>query len=352
MENDNFVMMDTCTISQIFGAKKINNDAKLTTHNNKVIKELFNTNKCPLITDLSFVEIIIGLNKENFHYILDSLEKCEFVIFSTNPKFSEYIDFFKKSNITFDEIVEIKTLLLKIKAEVLFPLFMDLFDRYMKMLVIILSQFNELFYNFFSIITDYNIKFKDLIIPFLKILLDDAIINHKKLDLYKSVHELVVQFFRDIYSKPNFISGDINENDETDINNIIKVIDEVFKKNENKMPSASKKILIEMKNKIEYKFDEKEIDKTLEYMLLAENIRHKKCIKLGNDYIQEYIIEYITNSYLFDGIKFKINDLVDAYNCMVSFNNQYKISYYTSDDRWKKFLKYIEIVNENFKSNY
>ena len=346
MENDNFVMMDTCTISQIFDINKINNQDKIKTHNIEVLKELFNTNKCPVITDLSFVEIICGLNKDNFYYILDTLEKCEFLILSTNSKFKKYVEYIKENKANYDKIERIKDSLLKVKVEVLFPFFMNLFERYMKMLILILSQKNSLFFNFYLIVNNPNFKFKDLIEHYLNNLLEDAIINHNKLDLFKTVHDLILKFFSYTYSNP--IHDEINDVNVMDVDKIINEIDEIFKKSESKIPSISKKILIEIKrNKV---ISHDNIDKTLEYMLSNEYIR-KNNNKLDN-YVQERVIDYINGSYFFDGVKFKINDLVDAYNCIEAFNDQYKISYYTSDDRWKKFLKYNNIINEKNMPNY
>jgi len=338
-ENGIFIMYDTCVFSFIMdGRLKRQNDKNDNSYIDakQAISDLLMTDMCPLISDLTLVEIIIGCeNIERLNKYKTDMNDCKFFIISSNENVENIITKIRKNDLSVEEFEDIKLELLEYKIDMLRDSFSSVLQKYCFLFYL------TLFFN--------HKKWRALYLAFIRFINDNK----------KSWVEITGDYFRELIKTDK--EKDMLFPFAVDFIYCLNIIYNLqYKKddisvlstslNSNRFLKLSKKTFENFMKEYPASEENESINKTKCFMsginkqLGSLNIDSNAINIIKND-----AENYVIGLEIFEGKLFELNDLVDFYN--ISFLNNIKknVKYHTSDKKWKIFFDYEKQINKEFQ---
>lgn len=333
--NDKFVLIDTCTFSNI-----MNGNWK--THEYRAFAELFKTENKMVISDLTMAEQIEGArNLQELRKLLNDLDNCEFLIFGHNLEFAnvltrKHIDNTVKND---NDFLLFKKYITKSKNKIIRPLFVSLLKIYTLLFFEVLAVndlfFGNLFISFVNVLNHNDREFANIG----NILFDDYILgnvssNNILFDFSCSLAEEIMQNIDSKFSKEMF---NMKLNSLNPKGNLPRLTSNFIKTTKN---FQSKEINLNFPK-----------DKSNILFLMKYLKKNFKDSFFENELQFDALIFCVIKSGFCEG-KFHFNDLVDSYNASLIANDKINFIYFTSDNKWNNFYTIESQVNDKFKNLY
>lgn len=329
MTKDSNVLIDTCTFSHLFGKRWRDNNKDATFKNEEFNEKLknfkdsfFKIKPNCYITDMTYIEMITGLDKKYFKEIDSILKEFKFQIACSNTNIIKYVpSIFNNLNLiefNKDDLSKIR----KIKYETISSFFSLIVQYAIDMILITLMNSNlgvisEICRNFYPKFQQSWNDSKGQIEKNLSIFLEEN--YNKKICFLK---DIVIPHIEKIVGEENdkniigYLYG-LKEND------LYKMIYNNFLK--------------ESRLKLN---DDAEMEKCVKFVKICSSFSKE------NENVVADAAFYILGNLFYKSNLFDFNDLVDAYNFFVGeFENinKIKLEYFTIDMKWYKFKELLKI---------
>lgn len=328
-KNNVYIMFDTCVYSYLMNGvlnKTRKDHPFLITR--EAISNLLLTGMCPFISDMTFTEIVCGINDVLLaKKFVEELKSCEFVILGTCAEMKEIIEDSKNIILSSDNFCKIKSELIECKKNFLKPHFNDLLFRYCLFFYFSLSAYDkekwgQLFFAFLRYTTENSEHWKKDTCDFF-----EEIYSNKERGMLFNFAYKYISKINEIYHL-NYESGVIEDwYKGLNSNNFLKITKNMFRKhfqsNINKQEDKARYLMKWMSDKSRKNKEE-------------------------NNFLMNDAINYIVCIELFEGKLFELNDLIDAYNISLLANQNLLIKYHTCDKKWLNFINYERLVNIHF----
>ena len=339
IKNEEFVLLDTCSYSNLMNGKWSKTEQKA------CLKLLSGGNK-PVISDLTFVELVCGSrNLSEFNKLINDM-KNGFILFGHQKNLKNITEYSYSKNIkNNNDLQEYKKRLLIERNKIIKPIFCLMAFSYLRLFCIVLSLVSDLFRGKLIQMTNGICASGE---PAFVTLLDeifDGYIN-KEFESENLFYELAVNMMT-IYLKNN----DKSFTDE----NIKKEIDKLkLPKNLTKLTSKFVKIFKASSSNSKSVKNMKtlnNIELLLEFMgNQRRSIANKEQKGNKESELEMIAIDFCVINSGFCSGKFDFNDLVDIYNFAIIGNDENHFYYYTNEKKWQRFKdiishKYSDLIN-------
>lgn len=308
------VLIDTCTFINL-------EQSKGTAANRAAVLKVFELDGLLCISDLSFVELVLGckdVNQLKNHF--ENLKSMEFVIFGRCDELQSLLSGECVANvINCNSLEEYKQKLKIVRNDILFPAFRAIFITYCQIMFMVLHNidknywdqafflFNRLFNEHFSSFSEF---LRDMFVEFV----DDKKESRKMLrDGFKSIIVSIL---------PKEMPEKYTEEDLKLKLDAIKI----------------KKESVKLFNNLHLKKEPKTVSNPYIVPMME---RFKKGIDytgLEDEMIRDGI-NYATQLMFFTGSNFDSHDLIDLLNISMSGYSKNKVHYFTDEEKWIEFLK-------------
>jgi len=317
-EIDELILIDTNVLINLEHRQCSNIDLKAISH-------LINNDCRPLLTELSFCELVIGCtNINDFIFHIKELDDMEFILCGFNEKLGSFLSNNNYNLIKSDEyFIKFKNELIDIRDDVLFPCFYKILFLYSKLSCILLVQtdceyWKEAVLTFEKFYNEFNAKYFDLVKVVYK-----EFINDKKL-----VQELFISVIVQLISLVEITKYKIS-----DLESIIRNL-------------LTKKKFSEITGFLNIKTNEGANGMIKNFII---KFRNQITIKNDEELVNDGIC-YLVYKMVFNGANFNSHDLIDIMNIGFASKNVVTTHYYTNDvKRWKDFIEIEKVLRPNKK---
>lgn len=313
-ETDDIVLVDTNILINIENKKCSNIDYK-------AINKLFSYEIKPLLTDLSFCEVMIGCkNIENYKNHFNELTSMEFLFCGNYRPLCKYLSTYDYLRIDNDiELNKFKNRIREYRNKITFTFFERLFYLYIVVSINILQRIDKYYWDEAYLLFKYNYGSKDkLVNKIIRSAFNNCVDNKEwSKELIKPLFNTILTELLKKKNPDKYIDG------------------EVDKKLETALTSKNYSSFVQ-------KWKTKKNPKDQYWLNKTFIINTRKIIDENDDnpIITDGIC-FILSQVIFNDAKYNARDMIDLYNIDFALRKNMRIHYFTNDctHRWQHFIK-------------